>query len=451
MSKQREKELSPTTIGLICLIVGSMTSTFTDLPVYPFLFNLLGAGSVVYGFTGKPNKHQKFFKDIGLCIDEKYPILIEEKDQPYGKLLKFKKPHAITSEDFRKKATGLNEYFGNGKGDVVVNFENGYIFMELHNKKLETMYDFRNLSEWELSTKGKLEIPIGKLFNGIFKLDIAKAPNVLIAGETGGGKSNLVNLIITYLLKYKAQNHNIKLYLMDFKNGVELNRYTNHPNVVSLSTTINEASEVLYEIEKEMNRRYEVCKNKDVKDVESYNKKYQKNQIPPIVIIIDELAEFYITKSKTIISQLELLMSRIRAANIHIVAATQRPDKDVVNGRIKVNMPTRICYKVADDTNSRIILDTGGAEKLRDSGNCLAKHKGDFLELQTFFIDENYSKQLIKDAITSNARKSSNFTSVNEGGNGVKFKTTPSPKENAKVIIPNAFLKLIGGDFLDEE
>lgn len=466
----KQKDISFPEIGMLCFVMAMMSTTVVNLPLYAYFFKMLGVGSMAYGILNRKPKHNKFFEEIGLEVNGKCPILISKKDTPYGMILKFKKPYAITSEDFKKYAVALNEYFGDGNGEVEIKFVNGYVFMEVHNKELESIYDLRDLSEKDLQTKGDSEFLIGETFGDIFTLDILKCTHILIAGESGGGKSNLVNLILTYLLRFKAFKLKMDVYLMDFKKGVELNRYVKHPNVKGLATDIGEAFNMLVELVEEMERRYVLFKKYELKDMESYNNKFPKKKINPIIVVVDEFSEFYLEKDKEAIKMFEILVSRARAAGMVLVVATQRPDKEIVNGKIKANVPTRVCFSVADDVNSRIILDSSGGDKLRGDGHCLVKYKGNITEVQTYFMDEDYSKQLINESIAELKGQSpevamskttiikptiGTFLSKKDGGEGTTpkkdniSKTTPLPTTNIK--IPKAFKDLFGVDFLDEE
>lgn len=434
----KTKEISYAEIGVLCIVVSATATTLVNLPIFATLFKFLAFGTFALEAVGRMNRqHDKFFKDIGLCKDNKYPKLISRKTTTYGEILKFKKPTSITSKDFQDKAVAISEYFGKGKGEVIATFKNGFIFVELHTNELERMYRFEDIEPETLETAKPLEVVIGKTFNETLTLDIAECPNLIIAGETGGGKSNLINLIITFLLRYKAKEHGIDLHLMDFKEGVELNRYTKHPSVLSLSTSISQAVGTLNEIEREMKRRYELFKKAELKDFESYNNRHPRNKLNPIIIIIDEFSEFYLNKNKKIILQLELLASRIRAAGIHLIVATQRPDKEVVNGRIKVNLPTRICYQVADGVNSRIVLDVEGAEDLRSEGHCLIRHRGQITEVQTFFIDEVLSKRLVNESMPKSVPKQAILAT---------FKENPDPQDVLKQL--DSFL---GADSLEKQ
>lgn len=469
MSKSKQKDISFPEISLLCFVVAMMATSFVNLPLYGFFFKALGVGTIAYGVLDRKPKHNKFFEDIGLDINGKCPILMSKKDTPYGMILKFKKPYAITSEDFKKHAIALNEYFSDGKGEVVINFVNGYIFMEIHNKELESMYDLRDVSEKDLQTKGDSEFLIGETFGDIFALDIFKCVHILIAGESGGGKSNLVNLILTYLLRFKVFKLKMDVYLMDFKKGVELNRYAKHPNVKGLATDIGEAFNMLEELVEEMERRYVLFTRYELKDMESYNKKFPKKKINPIIVVVDEFSEFYLEKHKEAIKMFEVLVSRARAAGVILIIATQRPDREVVNGKIKANVPTRICFSVSDDVNSRIILNKSGGEDLRGDGHCLVRYKNKITEVQAYFMDEDYSKQLINESIAELKGESlevaisettiikptiGTFLSKKDGGEGVVSKdeniskTTP-PTDNIElkkkdISILKALGKLVG-------
>ena len=248
--------------------------------------------------------------------------------------------------------------------------------IEVPNKTVSTVY-LRELIETETFAKAtsKLNVCLGIDVAGepVF-LDIAKMPHLLIAGATGMGKSVCINSIITSLL-YKGTPDEIKLILIDPKK-VELNIYNGLPHLlVPVVSDPKKAAGTLQWAVTEMERRFELIEEVGVRDVKNYNivtkDDPEKEFLPQIVIIIDELADLMMTAPDDVEASICRLAQKARAAGMHIIIGTQRPSVDVITGLIKANVPSRIACTVASQTDSRVILDMAGAEKLIGRGDML--------------------------------------------------------------------------------
>ena len=230
-----------------------------------------------------------------------------------------------------------------------------------------------DLPEWQ-----KMAVPVvlGKDILGKAQLiDLVKTPHMLIAGATGSGKSVCVNSLILSIL-YKRSYHDVKLILVDPK-VVELKLYNNIPHL--LTPVITEPKKALQALQYclcEMERRYALLDGMGVRDISNYNAKIKEQNIcteklPYIVVIIDEFADLMATSGKELENIVARLTAMSRAVGIHLVLATQRPSVNVITGLIKANIPTRIAFMVASRTDSNIIIDTVGAEKLLGRGDML--------------------------------------------------------------------------------
>ncbi len=248
--------------------------------------------------------------------------------------------------------------------------------IEVPNKTVSTVY-LRELIETETFSKAtsKINVCLGIDVAGepVF-LDIAKMPHLLIAGATGMGKSVCINSIITSLL-YKGTPDEIKLILIDPKK-VELNIYNGLPHLlVPVVSDPKKAAGTLQWAVTEMERRFELIEEVGVRDVKNYNivtkDDPEKEFLPQIVIIIDELADLMMTAPDDVEASICRLAQKARAAGMHIIIGTQRPSVDVITGLIKANVPSRIACTVASQTDSRVILDMAGAEKLIGRGDML--------------------------------------------------------------------------------
>ncbi len=249
--------------------------------------------------------------------------------------------------------------------------------IEIPNKR-RNIVSFAEMITHEDFLDPDIQIPIalGKDISGdaqVIALD--KTPHILIAGATGSGKSVCVNSIICSIL-YRKTPEEVKLILIDPK-IVELKFYNDIPHLLTpVITEPKKAFQALQYCVYEMERRYSLLDALGVRDIASYNKKIKKRNlatepIPYIVIIVDEFADLMQTSGKELETTLARLAAMSRAVGIHLVLATQRPSIDVITGLIKANIPSRIAFMVASKFDSRIIIDTVGAEKLLGGGDML--------------------------------------------------------------------------------
>ncbi|MED4229210.1 DNA translocase FtsK [Neobacillus cucumis] len=226
----------------------------------------------------------------------------------------------------------------------------------------------------------KLLIGLGRDITGEAVLaELNKMPHLLVAGATGSGKSVCINGIITSLLM-RAKPHEVKLMMIDPK-MVELNVYNGIPHLLApVVTDAKKASQALKKVVSEMERRYELFSHTGTRNIEGYNDHVRKHNLeendkqpllPYIVVIVDELADLMMVASSDVEDSITRLAQMARAAGIHLIIATQRPSVDVITGVIKANIPSRIAFAVSSATDSRTILDMGGAEKLLGRGDML--------------------------------------------------------------------------------
>ena len=223
---------------------------------------------------------------------------------------------------------------------------------------------------------GKSSIAVGKDIGGKCIIgNIAKFPHMLIAGTTGSGKSVCMNSIIISLL-YKSSPDDVKLIMVDPK-MVELGIYNGIPHLlIPVVTDPKKAAGSLQWAVTEMMRRYRSMSDAGVRDLESYNSMIEGGEVegeklPQVVVIIDELADLMLVAAKEVEESICRIAQMGRAAGIHLIIATQRPSADVITGLMKANIPSRIAFSVASAMESRIILDTVGAEKLVGRGDML--------------------------------------------------------------------------------
>jgi len=208
--------------------------------------------------------------------------------------------------------------------------------------------------------------------------DIAQMPHILVAGTTGAGKSGCINAILSSILLHASPNE-VRLVLVDPKR-VELNHYESLPHLMTpVVTNPKLAAVVLGNLIGEMESRYQVMGEAKARNIAELNKVRRKDGDPPlphILCVIDELADLMMVASAEVEESITRLAQKSRAVGIHLVLATQRPSTDVITGLIKVNIPSRIAFSVASQVDSRVILDTGGAETLLGKGDMLFRPVG---------------------------------------------------------------------------
>ncbi len=281
----------------------------------------------------------------------------------------------------------------------------GTIGIEVPNTNKETV-SMRTLLASEKFQNAAMDLPIalGKtISNEIFVTDLARMPHLLMAGATGQGKSVGVNSILVSLL-YKKHPSQIKFVLIDPKK-VELSLYSiiekhflaklpgeEEPIIVDTKKVVH----TLKALTIEMDARYDLLKDAQVRNVKEYNEKFVKRKLLPskghrflpyIVLVIDEFADLIMTAGKEIEQPIARLAQLARAIGIHLIIATQRPSVNIITGTIKANFPARMAFKVTSKVDSRTILDQGGAEQLIGRGDMLLNIGSDTVRLQCGFVD----------------------------------------------------------------
>ena len=252
----------------------------------------------------------------------------------------------------------------------------------------------------------KILVALGKdLMGRTCCADLSKMPHLLVAGSTGSGKSVCINSFIASILMFMKPDE-IKLVLVDPKK-VELSNYNGIPHLLCpVVSDPKKANIALQKIVAEMERRYDVFSDANVKNISGYNEMIEKNnkangtdvaKMPYILVIIDELADLMLVAAKEVEDSIMRITQMARAAGIHLIVATQRPSTDVITGVVKANIPSRISFAVASSIDSRTILDMSGAEKLLGKGDMLYKPMGDNtpVRIQGTFISDDETQRLI--------------------------------------------------------
>ncbi len=281
----------------------------------------------------------------------------------------------------------------------------GTIGIEVPNQTPE-MVPMRNIiaSEKFQNTAHDLPIALGKTINNeIFVADLAKMPHLLMAGATGQGKSVGLNAILVSLL-YKKHPAQIKFVLVDPKkveltlfNKIERHFLAKLPNAEDAIITDN--TKVIHTLNSlciEMDNRYALLQDAQVRNIKEYNVKFINRKLNPneghkylpyIVLVVDEFADLIMTAGKEVETPIARLAQLARAIGIHLIIATQRPSVNIITGTIKANFPARIAFRVTSKIDSRTILDAGGAEQLIGRGDMLLSNGNDLIRIQCAFVD----------------------------------------------------------------
>ena len=269
--------------------------------------------------------------------------------------------------------------------------------------KVNSMVYLRDLLESPefKNHKSTLAFAVGKDIGGqVVIADLAKMPHLLIAGQTGSGKSVGINTMIMSLI-YRSSPDDVKLIMIDPK-MVELGVYNGIPHLyVPVVTDPKKAAGALQWSVVEMLKRYRLFSEVGVRDLESYNKhcvSVGEQTLPQVVIVIDELADLMLVASKEVEESICRVAQMGRAAGMHLVIATQRPSADVITGLMKANIPSRIAFAVSSAMESRIILDQGGAEKLVGMGDMLFSPVGcgKPVRIQGAFVSDEEREDVIR-------------------------------------------------------
>jgi S-DNA-T family DNA segregation ATPase FtsK/SpoIIIE len=270
--------------------------------------------------------------------------------------------------------------------------------------------------------------------------DLTRMPHLLIAGATGQGKSVCINALITSLLFQVTPDH-MRLLLIDPKR-VELTNYNGLPHLaLPVLVEPHQAAAALRWAVAEMDRRYKLFSAEGVRNIAAYNEKATQRlarQLPYVVIVIDELADLMMVAA----GEIEELICRIaqlaRAVGIHLVIATQRPSTDIITGLIKANIPSRIAFAVGSQVDSRVILDTGGAEKLLGRGDMLYQpvDAGKPTRIQGAFVSDPEVESVVNFWRSQGGPRY--MEEILEEGAGSEWEGTQTPERKLDPLFPRA-------------
>ncbi|UXU54132.1 DNA translocase FtsK [Staphylococcus agnetis] len=279
------------------------------------------------------------------------------------------------------------------------------------------LVSLKEVLQEKFPAQNKLEIALGRDISGEpMTAELNKMPHLLVAGSTGSGKSVCINGIITSIL-LNAKPHEVKLMMIDPK-MVELNVYNGIPHLLTpVVTNPHKAAQALEKVVGEMERRYDLFQHSGTRNIEGFNAFVtRKNKelgekeplLPYIVVIVDELADLMMVAGKDVETAITRITQMARAAGIHLIIATQRPSVDVITGLIKNNIPSRIAFAVSSQTDSRTIIDSGGAEKLLGKGDMLFIQNGGSVRtrVQGAFLSDSEVQKIVDYVV---AQQSANY------------------------------------------
>jgi len=259
----------------------------------------------------------------------------------------------------------------------------------------------------DMSRKVDLPVVLGSNIDGTpLVYDLASAPHLLLAGQTGSGKSCGINSLLASILfnslsKVSSENFDnssidVRLILIDPKQ-IELSVYEGLPHLMApIITSPQAASRVLSWAVDEMEKRYALLKDTGTRSMADYNFKNKDHKLPRIVIVIDEFADLMLRHRSDVEPAVNRLLAKARAAGMHIILATQRPSTKVIDGTLKANLPTRICFKVASRIDSRVVIENAGGEKLLGAGDMLfMPSSGSLLRAHGSFIEDSEVESLV--------------------------------------------------------
>jgi S-DNA-T family DNA segregation ATPase FtsK/SpoIIIE len=374
MGQQRSDDSKASFVSVFC---GYFLAALM-MPIMPLgSLALIVGGTLLLGKQiQKVLKWHTLWKNMNLFKGEMYPELREKRKTDWGVLYRFSLPPGLCFDDFNNHKQAIHDFLGK---DINLVYSNKNIILEVYDEPMQH-YDFEVTDTYDDAI-----IPVGVTRNGrTLTVDMNGEPHLLITGETGSGKSvSLRGIITNYIASPKRD---VLLHLIDLKGGAELGIFRKSNKVGSFERTVAGALKSIKALSEEVERRYNLFYQEDVVNLKGYVKKTHK-KLKVELLVIDEFAELMGNKDHQ--KLLQSLCARARACGIYVILSTQRPDANVINGLIKANITNVLCYKMMNLINSQIALDTSGAEILRGAGHGLCKSKGEIIEFQAPFLDED--------------------------------------------------------------
>ena len=359
--------------------------------------------------------HQDYIRECKHRIDDVLTAfkighdVITSKSGPTVTQFEFNIDYGVRAAKLRNLKDEFSMALGSNNVRVIAPTERGTIGVEVPNRE-RVVIPMTEMLYTDEYMQSDMELPIilgRKVDCNVFMADLAEMPHLLVAGATGMGKSVGLNVIISSLINKKSPDE-LKLILIDPKQ-VELTIYDAikkpylaklHKDSEAIITEVDEAQETLRAVCEMMDNRYSKLKQESVRNIKEYNYSVEKGYVkgekmPYSVVIIDEYGDLVMqANGKTMEKYICRIAQKARAVGIHMIISTQRPSTDVVTGNIKANFPTRIAFRTVTGTDSRVILDRIGAEKLTGKGDMLFFNGGDTTRVQCAFASTEETIEL---------------------------------------------------------
>ena len=369
-------------------------------------------------------KFKRFWDSIGL--EKTPPKLREVIKTKYGVCFRFSIPIGKSTDFFQKHKLAIEQYLG---FDIRIKYKYKNMLIEVYKKELKKSYDFDLLD-----TKG-LEIPIGYGFGEkLITVDLVEAIHVLIAGETGSGKSTILREIITFIILMRK---NIKLHLIDLKGGIEFKMF--EPYAENFTNNKEDAKKLLMQIEGKVNKRNKLFYDNDCTDIYEYNNKFKNKQLSHEIVAIDEFSVLRNEKKKNgSVEMIEQLAATARSSGIHLIISTQRPSADIITGLLKANIPCTLGLTTRNSLNSRIIIDEDGLEKLDGKGRGIMKINGKESDFQAMYLEQDKARILLnveqkkKQKVTKKTQSKAVFIKKPFNSNDKSYKNVTNNITNSK-------------------
>ena len=331
----------------------------------------------------RQDKTEKLMRSCGIKNkDDKVPLVYSKTKKDYGYDMTLHLPEGLCVSDIEKHQEAIETSL-NAKIELLPS-TNQKMILKAYTKQLKALYPYE-----QIETKG-LTFPLGYSHKGLITHTMDdENPHMLVGGTSGSGKSVMLRIICTFII----QNAKCTLHLCDLKGGVEFAIFKYSNRVQTFAKNMSETVSQLLMLREEMYKRLELFEQQRVVNLKEYNKKTKSN-LPEHVLIIDELANITL-ENKDLTETINELLRMARAVGIHIILATQRPDKEVLPGALKANISATVCFKTRNHVNSEILLDHKGAENLRGKGHGIYQ-TSDEQEFQGLFLSSKDAEGLIK-------------------------------------------------------
>jgi S-DNA-T family DNA segregation ATPase FtsK/SpoIIIE len=350
-------------------------------------------------------------------------------------LIRFNVVEGLSLTDMQKQKEAIENYIGK---KINITYNNKNFFIEVFEKTLQSSYNF-TIPEVE-KLKG-ISFPVGYSLDKIEWLEISEDnPHLLIAGMSGSGKSVFLRAVITsIILLANKYSSGVKLHLVDFKYGAEFNVFRKSKYVASFSRDTEECLKMLREVDKTISERYKMFANSDVVNISEYNK-IHRDKMEYELVIIDEFSSLIDRKDREAKDLLITISQKARAAGLFLIIATQRPDYQVIDGKIKANFTNIVGLKCLNETNSEIIWDTKGLEDLKGKGHCLIrKGDGEEIEVQGMYLSTEQARDLIKHTYKENKKPKAKGKPISK----VEIEELKNKKETKSNITNFKFLEVL--------